>query len=61
MPARCTQSFADAYLDPSSRVCGCTLKQEGAPIVETSGYEFILWLALFAYGLHILEEHTLNR
>jgi hypothetical protein len=28
--------------------------------VETNGHEFVLWLALFAYGLHVLEEHSLN-
>lgn len=28
--------------------------------MEVIGQEFVLWLALFAYGLHIMEEHTLN-
>jgi hypothetical protein len=25
--------------------------------MELNGHEFVLWLMLFAYGLHVLEEH----
>ena len=28
--------------------------------MNSGGHEFVLWLALPAYGLHILEEHTLD-
>ena len=29
-------------------------------MIETTTHAFVLWLMLFAYALHILEEHTLN-
>ena len=28
--------------------------------MEVNGHEFVLWLMLFAYGLHVLEEHMLD-
>ncbi len=28
--------------------------------MEDNGHEFVLWLMLFAYGLHVLEEHMLD-
>jgi len=29
-------------------------------LIEATTHAFVLWLMLFAYALHILEEHTLN-
>lgn len=28
--------------------------------METTPHEFVLWLMLFAYALHVMEEHALN-
>ncbi len=29
-------------------------------VIEANSHEYVLWIMLFVYALHILEEHTLN-